>query len=87
MNEDVYVGPDVLKIYAVSYLHYSTIGTVVGIAVGLIVSLLLPSDQEIDPKLLTPFVRRLMYPGYVAKANVASTVEEYSPVAQKDTKL
>lgn len=64
MNEDVYVSPDVWKIYTVSYMHYSTIGTLVGLVVGLVVSWLFPSDQKIDPKLLTPCIRKIMYPDY-----------------------
>jgi len=89
LNEDVYADPNLWKIYTISYFHYSTLGTIVGIAVGLAVSLLFPLDQEIDPKLLTPFVRHFMFPGYVAKAkeNKTNMVEEYAPVAQQDTKL
>lgn len=58
MNDDVYVGPNVWKIFTVSYMHYNTIGTVVGIAVGLVVSWLFPKDQNIDPKLLAPCIRK-----------------------------
>lgn len=86
MNEDIYVSPNVWKIYTVSYQHYSTIGTLVGIAVGLIVSLLFPTKQNIDPKLLTPFIQRFMYPKYMDKTNGIKT-EDYKPVAQQDTKL
>lgn len=64
LNEDVYVSPKVWTIYTVSYMHYSTIGTFVGIVVGLVVSWLFPSDQETDPKLLTPCIRKLIYPDY-----------------------
>lgn len=85
MNEDVYLSENVLKIYTVSYQHYSTIGTLVGVAVGLIVSLLFPTEQDIDPKLFTPIIRRLMYPKYIDKPNGIKT-EEYTPVTQ-DTKL
>lgn len=88
MNEDVYVSPNVWKIYTVSYLHYSTIGTLVGIMVGLAVSLLFPTDEPVDAKLLTPFVRNLMYPEYMirSKSNGINVVDEYKPVSQ-DTKL
>ncbi|VVC39884.1 Sodium/solute symporter [Cinara cedri] len=90
MNEDVYVSPNVWKMYTVSYLHYNTIGIVVGIFVGLAVSLLFPVDQNIDPKLLTPCIRNLVYPKYMMTSNRTSNnrskQEEYSPVIQ-DTKL
>lgn len=69
VNEDVYASPNVWKIYTVSYMHYSTIGTVVGIGIGLLVSLLFPVDQDIDPRLLTPCIRKLACPGYAAKRN------------------
>lgn len=89
MNEDVYVMPNVWKIYTVSYMHYSTIGTIIGITVGLAISLLFPTDQDIDPKLLTPFVRKLMYPDYKAnnKRNGTKVDDLYVPVSQVDTKL
>uniref|UniRef100_A0A2S2RBZ7 Sodium-coupled monocarboxylate transporter 2 n=1 Tax=Sipha flava TaxID=143950 RepID=A0A2S2RBZ7_9HEMI len=64
MNEDVYVSPKVWKIYTVSYMHYSTIGTFIGIIVGIVVSWLFPSDQKVDPRLLTPIIRQLMHPDY-----------------------
>lgn len=67
MNEDVYVSPNVWKIYTISYQHYSTIGTLIGITVGLFVSLMFPTKQNVDPKLLTPFVRELMYPKHKNK--------------------
>ncbi|VVC39883.1 Sodium/solute symporter [Cinara cedri] len=87
INEDVYASPNVWKIYTVSYMHYSTIGTVVGIAIGLLVSLLFPVDQNIDPKLLTPCIRKLMCSEYKNKQNLNGLkTEEYKPVTQ-DTKL
>lgn len=58
MNDDVYVSPDVWKFFTLSYMHYNTIGTAIGIAVGLIVSWLFPIDQNIDPKLLAPYMRK-----------------------------
>lgn len=67
LNEEVYASPNVPTIYTVSYMHYSTIGTVVGIAVGLAVSLLFPTDQNIDPRLLTPCIRNFVYPKYMAE--------------------
>ncbi|CAH1726372.1 unnamed protein product [Aphis gossypii] len=92
LNEDVYAGPDVLTIYTISYMHYSTIGTLVGIAVGLAVSLLFPEEeQDVDPKLLTPFIRKLVYPKYMTetvkngRTNNHKT-ETYELVSQ-DTKL
>lgn len=69
MNEDVYVSPDVWTIYTISYMHYSTVGTFIGIAVGLVISLLFPTDQNVDPKLLTPFIRKLTCPEYKTKSN------------------
>lgn len=86
MNEDVYVSPNVWKIYTISYQHYSTIGTLIGIAVGLIVSLLFPMKQNIDPKLLTPFIRSFIPPESMDKSNGIKT-EDYTPVALQDTKL
>ncbi|VVC39887.1 Sodium/solute symporter [Cinara cedri] len=90
MNDDVYVSPNVLKIFTVSYLHYNTVGTIIGIVVGLVVSVLFPMDQNIDPKLITPCVRKFLYPKYaVAKGNRSGYVtrsEEYRPVTQ-NTKL
>jgi len=88
MNEDVYVSPNVWEIYTVSYLHYSTIGTLVGVAVGLAVSLLFPTDEPVDAKLLTPSIRRFVYPEYMSagpKPN-GTAADEYKPVSQ-DTKL
>lgn len=94
MNEDVYAAPDVWKVYTVSYMHYSTIGTAVGVAVGLAVSLLSPVRQEVDPRLLAPFVRRLVYSGGAPKAAATNggaarptAGERYAPVAQLDTRL
>lgn len=87
MNEDVYMSPNVWKIYAVSYMYYSLIGSLTGIAVGLVVSLLFPEEQDIDPKLLTPFIRKLMYPKYMLKENLNKVnIEEYNLVSQ-DNKL
>lgn len=87
MNEDVYVSPNVWTIYTVSYFHYSTIGTLVGIVIGLAVSLLFPTDEPVDPKLLTPFIRKFMYPEYMVRSKSNGTnVDEYKPVSQ-DTKL
>lgn len=62
MNEDVYVGPNVWKIYAISYMHYSTVGTLVGVAVGLVVSLFFSPDKRVDPKLLAPCIREYVRP-------------------------
>lgn len=84
MNEDVYVAPNVWKIYTISYVHYNTIGTIVGIAVGLIVSFLFPVDQNIHPKLLTPFIRKLMYPNFDSNR---TTTDIYIPVSQVTTNL
>lgn len=87
MNEDVYVSPNVWKIYTVSYMYYTLIGTLTGIAFGLVVSLLFPQEKDVDPKLLTPFIRKFMYPKYLAKEKLKKVkIEEYKPVSQ-DTKL
>ncbi|XP_057665817.1 sodium-coupled monocarboxylate transporter 1-like isoform X2 [Diorhabda carinulata] len=53
-----------LMIYRLSYLYYCMIGTLVAMLVGVIVSLLTkPTDpRDIDPKLLAPFIRRLITP-------------------------
>lgn len=87
MNDDVYVSPNVSKIYTISYTHYTTIGTIVGLVVGLIVSLLFPTDKNVDPKLLTPFVRK-MYLKYNTRAKLTAAInaDEYKPVSQS-TKL
>lgn len=76
MNEDIYVSPDVPKMYTISYMHYSTIGTIIGISVGLIVSILFPTEQNIDPKLLTPFVRK-MYLKHTDKLIDEKKTEDY----------
>lgn len=88
MNDDVYVSPNVMKIYTVSFMHYTTVGSVVGVAIGLIVSLLFPTDEEVDPKLLTPCVRRFMYPDYMIRSKNSNGTEaaDYTLVSQ-DTKL
>ncbi|XP_050537051.1 sodium-coupled monocarboxylate transporter 2-like isoform X2 [Daktulosphaira vitifoliae] len=84
LNHDVYVAPDVWKIFTLSYMHYSTVGTLIGISVGLIVSLIFPKEQHIEPNLLTPFVRRIVYPNHknqIMKPN-GVIVEEYNLVPQ-----
>lgn len=86
MNDDVYVNPNTPKIYTLSFLHYSTVGTLIGIAVGILVSLLFPVEQNTDPKLLTPFVRKFMYPKYMANSKLETKTEEYTLVSQ-ETKL
>lgn len=73
MNEDLYVSPNVWKIYAVSYLHFNIIGTLIGIAVGLAVSILFPMEQNIDAKLLSPFVRKFLNPKYTMNSNETYT--------------
>lgn len=86
----MYASPNVWKIYTVSYMHYSTIGTVVGIGIGLLVSLLFPTDQDIDPRLLTPCIRKLAYPDYAGKKNPnggGKTREDPVKPATLDTKL
>ncbi|XP_060833760.1 sodium-coupled monocarboxylate transporter 1-like [Rhopalosiphum padi] len=91
LNEDVYASPDVLLIYTISYMHYSTIGTLVGIIVGLAVSLLFPEEQNVDPKLLTPFIRNFVHPKYMTETvqngrTTHNKTETYELVSQ-DTKL
>lgn len=86
MNDDVYVNPNLSKLYTLSFMHYSTVGTLVGIAVGILVSLLFPEEQNIDPKLLTPFVRKFMHPKYMANSKSETKAEEYTLVSQ-ETKL
>lgn len=91
LNEDVYASPDVLSIYTISYMHYSTIGTLVGIIVGLAVSLLFPEEQNVDPKLLTPFIRNFVHPKYMTETvqngrTTHNKTETYELVSQ-DTKL
>lgn len=92
LNEDVYASPNVWTIFTVSYMHYSTIGTLVGIAVGLAVSLLFPTDENVDPRLLTPCIRNFVYPNYMAEMvpkngkTTHNKTDTYEPVSQ-DTKL
>lgn len=88
MNDDVYVSPNVWKIYTVSYLHYTTIGTIVGIVVGLVVSFLFPTDEHVNLRLLSPCIRKFMYPEFVTTMENHSKHrnEEYRPVT-RDTKL
>lgn len=76
LNEDVYASESVWKIYTVSYMHYSTIGTLVGIAVGLVVSLLFPTEQKLDPSLITPFIRKFMYPSDTTSQHTKETNTE-----------
>ena len=86
MNEYVYVSPKVMKI---SFMHYTTVGSLVGVAVGLAVSLLFPTNEEVDLKLLTPCIRRFMHPDYMIslkKSNGTTKAEDYTLVSQ-DTKL
>ncbi|KAL5235937.1 hypothetical protein ACI65C_003347 [Semiaphis heraclei] len=91
MNEDVYASPNLPTMYTISYMYYTTIGTLVGIAVGIVVSLLFPTEQNVDPKLLTPFIRNFVYPKYMTeKVQNGGTThnknETYELVSQ-DTKL
>lgn len=85
MNDDVYVNPNLPKIYTLSFMHYSTVGTLIGIAVGILVSLLFPVEQNIDPKLLTPCVRKFMYPKYMDNSKLETKAEEYKIVSQETT--
>lgn len=83
MNDDVYVSPNVSKIFTVSYMHYNTIGTVIGIAVGLVVSWLFPTDQNIDPKLLAPCIRKKSPKQSIKTVEFFLTnCEENNPVSQ-----
>lgn len=91
LNEDVYASPNVWKMYTVSYMHYSTIGTLVGIATGLAVSLLFPTDEKVDPRLLTPCIRNFVYPKYMAETvtngkTTHNKTDTYELVSQ-ETKL
>jgi len=92
LNEDVYASPNVWTIFTVSYMHYSTIGTLVGIAVGLAVSLLFPTDENVDPRLLTPCIRNFVYPNYMTEMvpkngkTTHNKTDTYEPVSQ-ETKL
>lgn len=89
MNEDIYVSPNVNKMFTVSYMHYNTIGTVVALIVGIVVSLVFPTEQKIDPKLLTPCIRKFMYLENTTKTTKRESnnrTEEYQLVSQS-TKL
>lgn len=85
MNDDVYVSPNVLKVYTVSYLHYTTIGTVVGIIIGLVVSFLFPTTKCVDRKLSSPSTWKFMYPDHI-ESKGTMWPEEYRPVIE-DTNL
>lgn len=77
LNKDVYAGPNVWKVYTVSYLYYNTIGTVVGVVVGLAVSTLsAATPRPVDPKLLAPFVRKFVS----SEPAVDIKMAEYRPV-------
>ncbi|KAL4085013.1 hypothetical protein QTP88_027860 [Uroleucon formosanum] len=91
LNQDVYASSNLWSIYTVSYMHYCTIGTFVGIAVGLAVSLLFPTDESVDPKLLTPWIRNFVNPKYMTKTvqngkTTHNKTDTYEPVSQ-ETKL
>lgn len=88
MNDEVYMSPNVWKIFAVSYMHYTTIGVFVCVAVGLIFSLLFPEDREVDPSLLTPCIRKLVRPNYTVGSNKPNDTmtDDYTLVSQ-DTRL
>lgn len=49
-------------IYRMSYLWYCLIGTLVALIVGLIVSFMTKplNPKDVDPKLLAPFVRKMI---------------------------
>uniref|UniRef100_A0A2S2Q026 Sodium-coupled monocarboxylate transporter 2 n=1 Tax=Sipha flava TaxID=143950 RepID=A0A2S2Q026_9HEMI len=87
MNADVYVNPNVNKIFTLSYMHYNTIGTIIALVVGIVVSLMFPTEQNIDPKLLAPCIRKCMYLKNSTKTKCeANKTEEYQLVSQ-NTKL
>ncbi|VVC39885.1 Sodium/solute symporter [Cinara cedri] len=88
MNEDVYVSPDVWKIYTVSYMHYNTLGSLIGITIGLVVSYLFPTDRKIDSKLLAPCIRKFVYSerSEQKKFNRKASMTDGNPVVQ-DSKL
>lgn len=88
MNEDVYVNPKVQKIYTLSYMYFGTIGAVVGMIVGIIVSLVFPSKQNIDPKLLTPCIRKYMDYKHKGKTKPDEIkIEELRSADSQDTPL
>ncbi|XP_015365034.1 PREDICTED: sodium-coupled monocarboxylate transporter 1-like [Diuraphis noxia] len=91
VNEEVYASPNVSTIYMISYMYYSAVGTLVGIAVGLAVSLLFPMEQNIDPRLLTPFIRNFVYPKYMAEkvpnGRTANNKNDTYELVSQDTKL
>lgn len=76
INEDVYASSNVWKIYTLSYMHYNSIGLILGIVIGLVVSMLFPTDQKVDPKLLSPCIRNLVYPDYKAREKSNETISE-----------
>lgn len=82
LNEHVYASPGVWRIHAVSYMHYSTVGTAVGVAVGLAVSLLFPDRRPVDPALLTPCARRFVAAAGRGPVRPRSEAEEYAPVSR-----
>lgn len=86
INDDMYASSNVWKIYTLSHYHYITLGVVVGIAVSLVVSLLFPVDQDINPKLLSPFIRKFAYPEYMSDSKLEAKTREYELVPQ-ETKL
>ncbi|XP_065364979.1 sodium-coupled monocarboxylate transporter 1 [Calliphora vicina] len=65
------------KIYNISYLYYTMVGAVITIVVALIVSFCLGfnSISRVDPKLLSPFVRRWLERRKLGKPVVPSATD------------
>lgn len=65
------------KIYNISYLYYTMVGALITITVALIVSFCMGFNgiNRVDPKLLSPFVRRWLERRKTKKAVVPSTTD------------
>ncbi len=70
------------KIYALSFMYYIPLGSLLGIVIGLVVSILTGGNnlETLDPKLITPAVRRLLPK---SKHQISALEGEYKPVMQE----
>lgn len=77
-NEVVPISTDVSSVFALTYMYYSVLGTVIALFVGTLVSYATQSDEDqFETKLLHPYVLRLArfwkIPLRNTKENSAST--------------
>ncbi len=62
--EGVYAHEDLFPLYALSYYHYTVLGTFIGVVVGVLVSWMSSTSddelQKLHPDLITPVMRRYL---------------------------